>query len=97
MGRVDPFDDPPFANLLASPLGLVAKHEPGKFRLIHDLSFPRDDSINTYTSKEFTTVHYETLYSVVDLVKLYGPGSLPVMTLSIRTLPGNLQLCITKH
>ena len=77
LGRVvGPFDAPPFANFLASPLGLVAKHEPGKFRLIHDLSFPRDDSINTYTSKESTTVHYETLDSVVDLVKLYGPGSL---------------------
>ena len=48
LGRVaGPFDDPPMANFLASPLGLVAKHEPGKFRLIHDLSFPRNDSINT--------------------------------------------------
>ena len=36
LGRVDPFDDPPFANLLASPLGLVAKHEPGKFQGIHN-------------------------------------------------------------
>ena len=48
-----------FANFLASPLGLVLSMT---LRLIHHLSFPRDDSINSYTSKEFTTVHYTKHY-----------------------------------
>ena len=35
-----PFHDIPFVNFQSSPLGLVPKHDPGKYRLIHDLSFP---------------------------------------------------------
>ncbi|KAK2188797.1 hypothetical protein NP493_121g04040 [Ridgeia piscesae] len=31
----------PFPNFQSSPLGLVPKHDPGKLRLIHDLSFPK--------------------------------------------------------
>ena len=55
----DPFQEIPFPNFQSSPLGLVPKHDPGKLRLIHDLSFPKGDSINVYTSKEFTTVQYD--------------------------------------
>jgi hypothetical protein len=38
-----PFKLPPFKDFVVSPLGLVPKKEPGEFRLIHDLSFPRGD------------------------------------------------------
>ena len=51
----------------------MPKHDPGKFRLIHDLSFPKGDSINFYTSKEFTTVQYESLDRVVELVRSCVP------------------------
>ena len=41
-GRVEgPFESPPFDNFRVSPLGLVSKKEPGEFRLIHHLSYPR--------------------------------------------------------
>ena len=77
LGRIaGPFDEPPFFNFHSSPLGLVPKHDPGKFRLIHDLSFPKDDSINSYTSREFTTVQYETLDRVVELVRSCGRNCL---------------------
>ena len=77
LGRVaGPFQEIPFPNFQRSPLGLVPKHDPGKFRLIHDLSFPKGDSINFYTSKEFTTVQYESLDRVVELVMSCGPRCL---------------------
>ena len=77
LGRIaGPFQQVPFPNFQASPLGLVPKHEIGKFRLIHDLSFPKGDSINLYTSKEYTTVQYESLDIVIDLVRSCGHNSL---------------------
>jgi len=52
-----PFHEP-FFNFHSSPLGLIPKHNPGKSRLIHNLCFPKGDSINSYTSREFTKVQY---------------------------------------
>ena len=73
IGRIaGPFTKPPFTDFHSSPLGLIPKHDQGKFRLIHDLSFPRGDSINFHTSKQFTSVQYETLDHVVDLVQDCG-------------------------
>ena len=42
---VGPFDTLP-SNLVCSPLALIPKKETGKFRLIHDLSYPKGDSVN---------------------------------------------------
>jgi hypothetical protein len=40
-GRVGgPYETPPFSNRRCSPIGLVPKKAPGKFRLIHHLSWP---------------------------------------------------------
>ena len=71
-----PFENVPFPTFQVSPLGLVPKHETGKFRLIHDLSFPKGDSINSYTSKQCTTVQYELLDRVIELVRNSGSHSL---------------------
>ena len=77
LGRVaGPFRDIPFVNFQSSPLGLVPKHDPGKYRLIHDLSFPKGDSINAYTAREYSTVQYESLDRVVELVRSCGLNSL---------------------
>ena len=67
----------PFHDFQASPLDLIPKHEPDKFRLIRDLSFPRADSINCYTVRELTAVQYETLDRVIELVKPYGHDGHP--------------------
>ena len=46
MGRVaGPFDSPTPPDLIISPLGVVPKKTPGEYRLIHDLSFPKDNSV----------------------------------------------------
>lgn len=42
-----PFDSPPFPDFISSPLGIVPKSVPGKFRIIHDLSFPDGNSVNS--------------------------------------------------
>ena len=77
LGRIaGQFQQVPFTNVQASLLGLVPKHDIGKFRLIHDLSFPKGDSIFFYTSKEYTTVQYESLDRVIDLVRSCGHNSL---------------------
>ena len=53
-GRVaGPFDKPPLPNFQVSPLGLVPKKVPGEFMVIHDLSYPNGDSINSSVSKEY--------------------------------------------
>ena len=47
-GRIaGPFLSPPFEPFITSPLGVVPKSEEGKFRVIHDLSFPKNNSVNS--------------------------------------------------
>lgn len=58
-----------------SPLGLVPKKEPGKFRLIHHLSYPKGASINDGIPDHFCSVQYQNIDDAVMLVQQYGPGS----------------------
>ena len=63
----------------SSPLGVVPKKEPGKFRLIHDLSFPRkppNSSVNDGIDPIDATVSYETLDEVIALLHRAGKGAL---------------------
>lgn len=46
-----PYSQPPLPDVLYSPLGLVPQSVPGNFRLIHDLSFSRNGSINSLIPK----------------------------------------------
>ena len=62
---------PPFDNFVCSPLGLVRK-KPGQFRLIHDLSYPRDCSVNSNIPHEFSSVQYQNIKTVIDLVQSFG-------------------------
>jgi hypothetical protein len=55
--RVGPFDQPPFPNLMVSPIGVVTKKLSTKLRMIHHLSWPRlpssdSDSINEHIGEE---------------------------------------------
>jgi hypothetical protein len=76
-GRVaGPFSSPPFSPFVVSPLGLVPKKEPNKFRVIHDLSYPHGQSVNFFISADDAAVSYETFDRVVELVQAAGPGAL---------------------
>lgn len=59
--------------LFALPLGLVPnKNESGSFRLIHDLSFPKRFSVNFWTPPEYTSVSYQNIETVIELVQENG-------------------------
>ena len=80
-GRVaGPFDKLPLPNFQVSPLGLVPKKVPGEFRVIHDLSYPKGDSINSTVSKEYATIHCQPFDDLIYVIKLLGSGSLVAKT-----------------
>lgn len=77
LGRyAGPFSIEPLPDFIVSPLGLVPKKESGKFRLIHDLSFPNGSSVNSLIPPEFSSVHYDNIQSVISLVNKFGSGCL---------------------
>ena len=70
-----PFAHPPFHNFVCSPIGLRKKKEPGKYRLIHDLSFPENQSVNDKIPDQAATVKYQTLDHVISLLQKEGRRS----------------------
>ena len=69
-----PFNYPPFNYLRVSFLGVIPKKTPGEFRMIHHLSFPYGDSINTFIPPEFSTVNYATADDAINIIKFLGRG-----------------------
>ena len=54
-----------------SPIGAFMKKGKDKVRVIHDLSYPHGNSINSGISKENSTVSYSSVLDAVALCKLY--------------------------
>ena len=80
-GRIlGPFLEPPYANLVCSPLSLLQKQDKQSYSLIHDLSFPQGQSINSGIPKSATSVSYDTVDSVVQLVRRFGRNALLAKT-----------------
>ena len=53
LGRVaGPFLSPLFPTLRVSPISVIPKKTSNKFRMIHNLSFPLNNSVNDYINKE---------------------------------------------
>ena len=76
LGRIaGPFAARPLPLLQCSPIGLVPKHEPGAFRLIHHLSHPSGRSINDFIPRDRCVVHYASFDTAVDLVMRAGVGA----------------------
>ena len=59
-------------------MGLIPKSVPGKFRLIHDLSFPKNGecSVNSLIPLENSVVKYDGIDNVIKFVKYFGQNSL---------------------
>ncbi|KXS94044.1 hypothetical protein AC578_3647 [Pseudocercospora eumusae] len=57
-----------------SPQGLAPKHD-GGYRRIHDLSWPRDQSVNDLIPKEHATLSYATFDGIVEGIKAAGPNA----------------------
>ena len=77
LGRIaGPFESPPFQNMICSPLGIVPKKSPGEYRLIHDLSFPPNNSVNSHIDSIHSSVQYEVLDNCVEIIQQIGGGCL---------------------
>jgi hypothetical protein len=63
------FNNPPLENFTCSPLGLVPKSEHGKFRLIHYLSFPKGNSVNSNIPPENSVVQYDGIDTAIKSLK----------------------------
>jgi hypothetical protein len=76
-GIMGPFDDPPMKPFFCSPISPVPKKgkEEGKFRTVHNLSFPKDKSVNCGTPKEFTRVNYDIFDHFVEILVETGQAS----------------------
>ena len=60
-----------------NPIGIIPKpHQPGKFRLIVDLSAPAGHSVNDGIPPELCSIQYASVEDAANLVKAYGTGTL---------------------
>ncbi|KAJ1161876.1 hypothetical protein NDU88_002356 [Pleurodeles waltl] len=81
LGRLaGPFKCPLLAGFVCSPLGVVAKKDPGHFRLIHNLSAPRGSSVNDAIDPQLCSVRYASVDNAVDKVRVLGRGALLAKT-----------------
>lgn len=76
LGRyAGPFDNPPFNAFQISPLKLTPKKKPGEFRLLHNLSYPYDDtSVNKNIPQECTKVSYASIQDAINYILKLGKG-----------------------
>lgn len=59
----------------SNPIGMIPKlHQPGKFRLIVDLSAPSGHSVNHGIPSDLCSISYASLDLAAQLVKQYGKG-----------------------
>ena len=77
-GRVaGPFSSPPLLHLHISRFGVIPKkHQPGKWRLILDLSSPDGHSVNDGIRKDPFTVQYMKVDDIIDGIMSLGRGTL---------------------
>ena len=60
-----------------SPIGIVLKpDQPGKFRLIVDLSAPKGRSVNDGIPQELCSLNYTSVNEATELVMACGKGAL---------------------
>ena len=62
------------ASIHTSRFGVIPKrHQPGNWRLILDLSFPQEASVNVGISKELTSLQYVTVDHAAKIIADFGP------------------------
>ena len=70
-----PFDTPPFEKFHVSPIKLRKKTEPGKFRLIHNLSWPYDEtSVNGGIEEKYKEVNYSSVHVAIKMIMNHKKG-----------------------
>ena len=67
-----PFEQEPFNNFKISPLAVRAKKEVGKYRVLHNLSFPyNEDAVNFNIPESSSKVQYEKLSDAIKIIQKY--------------------------
>ncbi|XP_062567617.1 uncharacterized protein LOC134229845 [Saccostrea cucullata] len=77
LSEADPagnFNIPAVLNTLSG--GVVPKKVEGQFRLIHDLSFPEDNSVNSQIPPKNSQVSYDSIDNIISLVRQFGSAAL---------------------
>ena len=98
-GRVaGPFSSPPLPHLHISRFGVIPKkHQPGKWRLILDLSSPGGHSVNDGIRKDPFTVQYMKVDDIIDGIMSLGRAPyLQSLMLKVPTVlfPSTLMIVI---
>ncbi len=77
MGRVlGPFEPSSLPQVQISPIWVIPKSTPGKWRLIVDLSSPAPRSVNDGISKQLSSLSYVNVKDVAKLIVARGQGAL---------------------
>ncbi len=73
-GRMEgPFDKIPYDNYKISPIGAVEKKTPGEYRIIHNLSWPAEESVNDFIDVADGKCKYQTMDMILDSLVESGP------------------------
>ncbi len=76
-GRIwGPHDTLPLNNLQCAPMGVIPKHEKGKYRIIHHLSHPEGDSVNDFIDKDTFSLSYITVDDAIKIIQKHGKATL---------------------
>ena len=77
LGRIaGPFNQPPFNNFKSSPLAIREKSEAGKYRVLHNLSYPYDlNSVNHNIPKDSTQVQYASIKDAIEVIQQHGTST----------------------
>ena len=76
-----------------SRFGIVPKcHQPGKWRLIVDLSYPKGHSVKDGIPRSLCKLHYITIDDAIQKIVKLGQGSLPASSIKLY-YPYTLQIC----
>ena len=77
LGRIaGPFSEPPFPEFQLSPIFLRPKSTPGEFRIILDLSYPKNDnSVNSKIDEKFRKVEYSHVGDAIKILNSLHPGA----------------------
>ena len=68
-----PFTHPPFDHFIISPLGAFPKRASSKVRLIHDLSFPVEGSVNGAIDPDKFRLSYSSVEEAAGICRSMGP------------------------
>ena len=95
-GIAGPFQQESFSHFKTSPLRPFEKKIPGKFRLIHHLSYPPGDSINGGISPEDAHVQYQSIDHAVQQLQQLGQGVFFGQKQTLQ-MPFALSLCTHRN